>query len=198
MNDLDTEAGRMPHSHSFRIEGYAIVSVDGMLADHNGHMPATLKIDADQQFFANALDHADVVVHGRHSHEGQPRSGDRRRLIVTRQVATVSPDPQNPLARLWNPAGASLAQACQALALTKGVVAVIGGTDVFGLFLDIGYDAFHLSRAGRVRLPGGRPVFPQVPDQTPEAVLAARGLEAGPVRLLDAQADATLVTWRKA
>jgi dihydrofolate reductase len=169
-----------------------------MLADYNGRMPAALKIAADQQFFANGLDHADVVVHGRHSHEGQPRSGCRRRLIVTRQIAAVAPDPQNPRAKLWNPAGASLTQACQTLAVTKGVVAVIGGTDVFGLFLDIGYDVFHLSRAGRVRLPGGRPVFPQVPDQTPEAVLASHGLIAGPLQLLDARTDATLVTWRKA
>ena len=193
-----TETDRRPRSsQSFRIEGYAIVSVDGMLADHNGHMPGALKIDADQQFFANGLDHADVVVHGRHSHEGQPHSGHRRRLVLTRQIAALASDPEYPQANLWNPAGASLTQACQALALTQGVVAVIGGTDVFGLFLDIGYDVFHLSRAGRVRLPGGRPVFPQVPDQTPEAVLASRGLEAGPTQLLDAQADATLVTWRK-
>jgi hypothetical protein len=28
-----------------------------------------------------------------------------------------------------------------------GALAVIGGTDVFGLFLEIGYDSFHLSRA---------------------------------------------------
>ena len=84
-------------AQSLRIEGYAIVSVDGMLADHNGHMPDALKIDADQQFFTSGLDNADVVVHGRHSHEGQPRSGRRRRLIVTRQIATVqrlAPSPE--------------------------------------------------------------------------------------------------------
>jgi hypothetical protein len=34
-------------------------------------------------------------------------------------------------------------------------LAVIGGTGVFGLFLEIGYDSFHLSRARNVRLPGG-------------------------------------------
>jgi hypothetical protein len=70
-----------------------------------------------------------------------------------------------------------------------------GGTGVFGLFLDIGFDAFHLSRAGKVLLPGGRPVFPQVPARTPEQVLTEHGLRPGPVRVLDAEAQATLVTW---
>jgi len=69
---------------------------------------------------------------------------------------------------------------------------------VFGMFLaDPGYDAFHLSRAGRARLPGGRPVFPQVPAQTPEEVLAAHGLKPGPKRMLDAAADVTLVSWTR-
>jgi dihydrofolate reductase len=181
----------------FFVEGYAIVSVDGMLADRNGVMPDVLRIDADQHFFADSLDHADLVVHGRHSHENQPHSGTRRRLIATRSVAAIAPDPSNPLARLWNPAGASFTQACQALGLSDGVVAIIGGTDVFGLFLDVGYDAFYLSHAGRVRLPGGRPVFPQIPAQTADTVLRAHGLEPGPVQVLDAQADATLVTWRR-
>ena len=55
-----------------------------------------------------------------------------------------------------------------------------GGTGVFGLFLEIGFDAFHLSRAGKVLIPGGRPVFPQVPGRTPEEVLTEHGLVPGP------------------
>jgi hypothetical protein len=75
------------------------------------------------------------------------------------------------------------------------VLAVIGGTETFGLFLDIGYDAFHLTRANRARLPGGRPVFPGVPARTPEDLLAGHGLKPGPPRILDPDADVTLVTW---
>ena len=71
-----------------------------------------------------------------------------------------------------------------------------GGTGVFGLFLEIGFDAFHLSRAGKVMIPGGRPVFPQVPGRTPEEVLTGHGLVPGPLQVLDAMADATLVTWQ--
>jgi dihydrofolate reductase len=180
-----------------RTEGFAIVSIDGMLADRARHMPDTLKVEADQRFFAESLDKVDLVVHGRHSHEGQPNSPRRRRLIVTRKVSAVEPDPQNPLARLWNPAGASFSAACAVLGVENGTVAIIGGTDVFGLFLDVGYDAFHLSRANKVRLPGGRPVFPQVPQQTPEDVLATHGLRPGERRVLDAQADASIVTWTR-
>jgi dihydrofolate reductase len=182
---------------ALRIEGFAIVSIDGMLADRAGHMPEALKIEADHRFFAESLDQVTAVVHGRHSHEGQPNSPRRRRLILTRRVSRIEPDPENPIARLWNPTGASFTAACAALGVEQGTVAIIGGTEVFGLFLDAGYDAFHLSRANRVRLPGGRPVFPQVPGQTPEEVLASHGLHPGERRVLDETADATLVTWTR-
>jgi dihydrofolate reductase len=180
-----------------RIVGYAIVSVEGMLADRFGQMPEALKIDADQRFFEAALNGVDAVVHGRHSRENQASSPQRRRLILTRKVSAVAEDPENPMARLWNPAGASFGEACRALGVNAGVVAIIGGTEVFGRFLAIGYDAFNLSHANKVRLPGGRPVFPQVPARTPEDVLASHGLAPGPRRVLDAQADATLVTWTR-
>ena len=49
------------------------------------------------------------------------------------------------------------------------MLAVIGGPDVYGLFLDIGYDVFHLSRVPDIRLPGGRPVFPEIgPNRSPK------------------------------
>ena len=39
-----------------RIEGYAIVSEDGMLANSAGVMPDSLKFKADQAFFERGLD----------------------------------------------------------------------------------------------------------------------------------------------
>jgi dihydrofolate reductase len=83
------------------------------------------------------------------------------------------------------------------MGVIEGMVAVIGGTRVFGLFLDIGFDAFHLSRVANVEFPGGRPVFPQVPAVAPEQVSAERGLTPGPLQVLDAKIGAALVTWRK-
>jgi hypothetical protein len=179
------------------IEGYAIVSEDGMLADAGGVMPDALKIKADQRFFARGLDQVDVVVHGRHSHERQPRSHLRRRLIVTGRVATVAPDPANAKALFWNPAGATFEQALAALGIPDARVGVLGGTDVFALFLDR-YDVFHLSRTAGVRLPGGRPVFPGVPAVTPDAVLLDHGLRLAGRRSLDRSRGLVLETWRRA
>src|SRR5471030_1773913 len=98
-----------------RIEGYAIVSEDGMLADAAGIMPDSLKFEADKRFFERGLDGVDVVIHGRHSHEQQPHSDRRHRLVVTRTVPKLAPDPNYPKALLWNPAGATLDEALAAL-----------------------------------------------------------------------------------
>jgi hypothetical protein len=179
-----------------RIEGFAIVSEDWMLADAAGVMPAALQVPADQRFFEAGLDRADVMVHGPHSQEQQRRSAERRRLIVTRRIETLAPDPDNPRAFQWNPAGASLEAAISALGLDEAAVAVIGAAGVFGLFLDR-YDAFYLTRGPRIRLPGGHPVFPGVPALTPEAVLAAHGLECAARQVLDAAASLIVASWRR-
>ena len=179
-----------------RIEGLAIVSADGMIADARGVQPAALKLEADQRFFFDSLDRATALAHGRHSSEGGPGFARRRRVILTRAIAGVARDPQNDRAVHWNPAGATLDQAWELLGLAGGSLAVIGGTDVFGLFLERGYDAFHLSRADLARLPGGRPVFPGIPPQTPEQLLSRHGLKPGPVRALDPPAGLMLTVWR--
>ncbi len=178
-----------------RIEGYVIVSADGMLADARGVMPDSLRNEADQRFFQDALDRAAAVVHGRHSHEGGPRADRRKQLVLTRQVAALAPDPQYPNALLWNPLGADLDQALERLNVGDGMIAVIGGPRVFSLFLPL-YDAFHLSRSAKVRIPGGLAVFTEGgPNATPEDVLSRHGLRPGPRRELDANAGVSVVTW---
>jgi dihydrofolate reductase len=180
-----------------RIEGYVIVSADGMIADASGVMPDSIRNAADQRFFQAGLDEAAVVVHGRHSHEGGPRAARRKRLVVTRQIAATAPDPAHPHALLWNPTGATLDEAIEQLGAGDGVVAIIGGPEVFSMFLPL-YDAFHLSRAANAKIPGGRPVFNEVgPNATPEDVLMRHGLKAGPRRDLDAAAGVSLVTWER-
>ena len=177
-----------------RIEGYAIASADGMIADATGLMPDTLKFEADQRFFLGALERAAVVAHGRLSHEGQPDSHMRRRLILTRRVAGLAPDPDNPNTWLWNPAGATLEEACDAVGCGGGSMAIAGGTEVFSLFLKIGYDVFYLARAPEVRLPGGVPVFSQGRfGQSPEHVLRDAGLKPVETRWLDD--EVSLVKW---
>jgi len=148
--------------HKGRIEGYAIVSEDGMLATADLVMPDSLKFDADRRFFEQGLDGVDVVVHGRHSLEKQTHSASRRRIVLTHGTPSIERNSSNERALWWNPAGASFDEALAALGIPEANVGVIGGPDVFVLFLDR-YTAFYLSRARHVLLPGGRPVFPEVP-----------------------------------
>jgi len=179
------------------VEGYVIVSADGMLADAKGEMPDSLRYGADQRFFQAGLDRAAVIVHGRHSYEGGPHAERRKRLIVTRKIASTAPEPSNAKAQLWNPVGATLEQALEELGVAEGTVAVIGGPDVFSMFLPL-YDTFHLSRAAHARLPGGRLVFTEVgPNATPEDVLARHGLKPGPRLDLDTDAGVTVVNWQR-
>jgi hypothetical protein len=171
---------------AFRIEAYVIASADGMLTDASGVQPASLHFEADQRHFKQGLDQADVVVNGRHSQEGDANAMSRRRLVLTRHVANLAPDPDNQRAQLWNPAGASFESACAGLGLSSGTVAIIGGPQVFTLFLKLGYDCFHLSRATKVRLPGGLPVFSRERfGGDPDATLAAAGLKPSPAISLE-------------
>jgi hypothetical protein len=78
-----------------------------MLADERHVMPDALKFEGDKSFFTAALDRFDLFVHGRNSFEDQPNSPRRLRLILTRTVSALAPDPKNPKATLWNPHGAS-------------------------------------------------------------------------------------------
>ena len=106
-----------------RVEGFVIVSSDGMIANANGVMPESIHNDADQNVFQDALDRVAVVVHGRHSYEGGPRAAQRKRLVVTRQIAAIAPDPAHPNSLLWNPDGATIEQAIAALGAPAGVIA---------------------------------------------------------------------------
>jgi len=186
----------MAQASRFCIEGYVIVSADGMLAKGDHAMPSELKFDADTAFFSAALDRADLIVHGRLSQEDQPNAPSRKRLIVTRKVASLAADPENPRAVLWNPADRPLEAACEFAGVDSGKIAVIGGPAVFDLFM-ARFDAFWLSQAARVQLPGGEPCFAGVPARSPQQVLAAHGLKPGETQILDAANDVTVTPWRR-
>ena len=181
----------MPTLH---IEGYVIVSADGMLANAHHVMPDELKFEGDKQFFNAALDRADLIVHGRRSFEDQPNSPLRKRIILTGKIDALAPDPSNLKATLWNPAGASFEAACERAGVAGGMIAIIGGPGVFGMFLDR-YDMFWLSQAPRVRIPDGQGCFPGVPAQSPQQILAAHGLGAGNAQILDNANDVSVTPW---
>lgn len=181
-----------------RIEGYAIVSHEGMIALPDGSFPEPLKIPADQEFYHDSVDRAAAVCNGRHSAEGGPKEPQRKRIRVTRRVQALRVDPGNPNVVLWNPGTASFLEAWERLGIGEGPLAVVGGTDVFGLFLSIGYDVFWLSRARGVHVPHGRPVFPGVGGAVPpEAPLQKMGYALRSSRLLDAATDTVLEEWAR-
>jgi hypothetical protein len=180
-----------------RIEGYVIVSADGMLANAQHAMPDELKFEGDKSFFSAALDRTDLIVHGRNSYEDQPNSPHRKRIILTHKVVAVASDPTNPKAVLWNPqGGASFETACEQAGVDAGLVAIIGGPDVFDMFMDR-YDTFWLSQAPKVHLGGGEPCFGGVPARSPEQVLAAHGLKAAETLVLDQAFGVTVTAWRR-
>ncbi|MBS0520853.1 MAG: dihydrofolate reductase [Proteobacteria bacterium] len=178
-----------------RIEGYAVISREGMIATVDGQFPEEIKIPADHQFYQDAVDRASAIVNGRHSAEGGPKEKLRRRLVVTRRVNEPTADPHNPRAILWNPAATPFDEAWGRLGIADGVAAVVGGTNVFGLFLEIGYDVFYLTRTD-ASVPQGRPVFPGVGTAaTVEEVMARHGLVRRGTRMLDASVNCRLETW---
>lgn len=181
---------------TLRIDGYVIVSADGMLADANHIMPDSLKFEGDKRFFNAALDRVDLIVHGGNSHESQPNSRQRKRIVVTRTVAGIADDPSNPKALLWNPTETSFELACERAGVHTGTIAIIGGPSVFDMFMDR-YDTFWLSEASQIKIPDGQPVFAGVPHQTPRQVLARHGLAPGDSRILDAANGVTVTPWRR-
>ena len=74
-----------------------------------------------------------------------------------------------------------------------------GGQVVFDLFLTIGFDGFHLSRAHGVALPGGRSVFSACDKGVPATtVLEGRGLALSKTIPLDPAHGVEMTIWRRA
>ncbi len=179
----------------WRIHGHAIVSADDRIAGPNGLTPPALRNEADWRRFQQALDEAAVTVLGRLGHVANPNTKGRNRLVLSSSVAGVE---RRADAWWWNPAGAPLAAALSEAAPAGGIAAVPGGRRVFDLFLDLGFDEFHLARAESVRVPGGIPVFSAISAASPaEVLLAAHGLVAGETEVLDAKAKVMLTRWHR-
>ena len=180
-----------------RIEGYAVISREGMIATSDGKFPEAIKIPADHKFYQDSVAAASAVVNGRHSAEGGIGEKDRKRIVLTRRVDVLTPDPDNPNAILWNPATAPFDEAWARLGIDGGVLAVVGGTETFGLFLTIGYDVFYLTRT-EASVPKGRPVFPGVGrTTTAEDVMTKHGLVLKGTRMLDASVNCRVEEWVK-
>src|ERR1700730_2416267 len=178
-----------------RIEAHPIFSREGMIAKSDGSFPEELKIPADQQFYQESLERASAVANGRHSAEGGAKEKARKRILLTRRVQRLIVDPDNPHVVQWHPGAAAFAPEQHRRGMVDGILAVVGGTDVFALFLSIGGDAFFLTRA-LVNVPRGRPVFPGVGNGVAaEEPLKKSGLVLKSTRMLDPVTETVVQEW---
>ncbi len=180
---------------AYAVHGHAIVSADDRIADVAGTTPPQLRNEADWIRFQAALDSAAIIVLGRLGHEANPNLKDRNRLVLS---STASGIERRSDAWWWNPARVGFAEALASAAPAGGIVAVPGGRRVFDLFLDIGFDEFHLARASRVLLPDGVPVFSAIRSgASADSILWHHGLRAGMPENLDEAAAVTLTVWSR-
>ena len=178
------------------IHGYAIVSDDDMIAAADGLTPVSLRNEKDWEYYQRAQARSDLVVLARRSHEFEPNVRGDRRLVISQ--AAVEALEKRADALWWNPARVGWKDLAARILPFGGEVAVCGGQGAFDLFLDIGYDAFHMSRAYGVLLPGGRKVFSASErGVSAEVVLADAGLTLSETIPLDPEHDVEMKIWRR-
>lgn len=178
------------------IVGHAIVSADDRIADARGRMPEALRNEADWALFQAELDRAQLTVLGRLGHEAHANVRRRPRMVVSGGARGLE---RRSDAWWWNPADIAWREAIADVLPEGGTVAVPGGQGVFDLFLSEGYDIFALSRAHRVAIPDGRPLFARVSEgESAESLLRGAGLSSDGARLIDPAAEVTHAVWRRA
>ena len=183
-------------SGNLDITGYAIVSDDDKIAAADGLTPASLRNEKDWELYQRAQELANVVVFARRSHELEPNIHESLRLVVSREAAGLE---RRPDGWWWDPRRITWEEIAARVLPSGGRVAVGGGQVVFDLFLMIGFDGFHLSRAHGVALPGGRSVFSACDKGVPATtVLEGRGLALSKTIPLDPAHGVEMTIWRRA
>jgi hypothetical protein len=178
------------------ISGYAIVSDDDKIAGADGLTPVSLRNPKDWELYQQAQALANLVVFARRSHELEPNIHNTPRLVVSREAPGLE---QRPDGWWWDPRRTTWEEVAARVLPAGGAVAVGGGQVVFDLFLMIGFDGFHLSRAHGVKLPGGRSVFSASDSGVPAAaVLEQHGLKLSKTIPLDPAHRVDMTIWRRA
>ena len=176
------------------IHGYAIVSDNDRIADASGRTPDVLRNDADWAYFQAELDRSAVLVLGRLGHEANPTPKGRLRMVLSSSSSGLE---RRSDGWWWNPDVIPWSEAIHIVLPEGGRVAVPGGRRVFDLFLEIGYDAFHLTRAEGAFIPDGVAVFSGCDaGRSAEAILSGKGLKLGARRVLDPQGPVSLTVWQ--
>ncbi|MBJ6127145.1 hypothetical protein [Microvirga splendida] len=176
------------------IHGYAIVSDNDCIADASGRTPDILRNEGDWAYFQAELNKSAVTVLGRLGHEANPNPRGRLRIVLSSSSSGLE---RRSDGWWWNPGRLSWDEAIRTVLPEGGRVAVPGGRRVFDLFLAIGYDAFHLTRAEGSHVPDGVPIFSACRSgRSAEDILSERGLASGERRLLDPAGNVSLTIWR--
>ncbi len=135
------------------------------------------------------------MVFARRSHENEPETHGVPRVVVSREAKGLE---RRVDVWWWNPAAVPWPDVVAQVLPEGGEVAAPGGQGVFDLFLDIGYDVFHLARARGTALPGGRPIFSEcVVGVSAEMVLQRHGLNHAERIELDPTQGVEMNIWRR-
>jgi hypothetical protein len=176
------------------IHGYAIVSDNDCIADASGRTPEALRNEADWAYFQAGLNKAAVTVLGRLGHESNSNPKGRLRMVLSSSSSGLE---RRSDGWWWDPAKVPWDEAIRTVLPEGGRIAVPGGRQVFDLFLGIGYDAFHLTRAEGTHVADGVPVFSGCDRaRNAEAILSEHGLALGEHQVLDPAGRITLAIWR--
>ena len=182
-------------SGAIEIAGYAIVSDDDRIAGADGLVPPSLRNEKDWNYYQSAL----AQLGPDRVRPSQPRTRAERK---GRPASRGLERPDRPRAARRTPGGGtrrcmSWKEVAKELLPQGGRVAAPGGQGVFDLFLKIGYDAFHLSRAHGVTLPGGRAIFSACDrGLSAAAVLEKAGLRVSEKIPLDPAHGVDTTIWR--
>ncbi|MCC5978068.1 MAG: hypothetical protein JJU21_08395 [Salinarimonas sp.] len=154
--------------------------------------------EADWAYFQAELDRADLCVLGSASHRATPNRANRRRLVMSRGADGLE---QRDDAWWWAPQRLPFEEVCARLLPDGGRIGVPGGQVAFDYFLSespqgLRFGAFHLSRATRTAIPGGRGLLTGVEQgHDADSILRAHGLVPGPVRMIDPDAGVDLTVY---
>lgn len=179
----------------YQLIGHAIVSADDCIADAQGFLPQALHNERDWEIFQAALDRSSLVLLGRTSHDASPNPRKRKRLVASRTANQLE---ERDDGYWFNPSLISLEASLSRLLPAGGTVAVVGGQGVFDLVGAHRFDEFHLVRANRVKLPGGRSLFAACDGGvSAEKILHDGGLRIDSKRTIDPEAGVTLSVFRR-
>jgi hypothetical protein len=180
---------------AIEITGYAIVSDDDKIAGADGLIPPSMHNEKDWELYQRGLAGSDLIVFGHRSHKLEPNERGDRRLVVWSAPTSLL---EREDAWWWNPSLVAWPEVAEKLLPRGGLVAAPGGQGVFDLFLKIGYDAFHLSHAHGVSLPGGRAVFSACDGGlSAAAILSGAGLSVAETLALDPDHGVDMKIWRR-